>query len=75
MSADEQARDPGARQRLVEGWLPLAQQANQRYGWGLDGAALEALILRAAARLGQARTSLEAYAALWGACRDVMPRA
>lgn len=52
-------------QRQIEGWLPLAQDANERYGWGLDAAALEAIIQRAAARLGQAGSSLAAYAILW----------
>jgi hypothetical protein len=58
--------DTGQRQRLLEGWLPLAQEANQGYGWDLDAAALEGLIISAASALGQARSSLEACAILWG---------
>lgn len=58
--------DPGQRQRLLEGWLPLAQEANQGYGWALDAAALEGLIISAAPALGLARSSFEAYAILWG---------
>ena len=52
-------------QRLLEGWLPLAQDANGQYGWALDGPGLEALILRAAPALEAARTTLEARAMLW----------
>ena len=39
------------RQRLLEGWRPLAQEINQRYGWHLEAGALESLILAAAPRL------------------------
>lgn len=59
--------DAGKCQRLLEGWLPLAQEANQRYGWELDAPALERLIISAAPALGLARSSFEAYAILWGA--------
>ncbi|MCS6880423.1 MAG: hypothetical protein RMK84_05325 [Oscillochloridaceae bacterium] len=59
--------DVAQRQRLLEGWLPLAQEANQRYGWELDAPALERLIISAAPALGLARSSFEAYAILWGA--------
>lgn len=55
----------GGRQRLLEGWLPLAQDANQQYGWHLDGPALEALIIAAAPALAEARSPLAARAALW----------
>lgn len=58
--------DPGQRQRLLEGWLPLAQEANQGYGWELDAAALEGLIISAAPALSLAHSSFEAYAILWG---------
>ncbi|MGQ9927264.1 MAG: hypothetical protein ACUVS4_10375 [Chloroflexaceae bacterium] len=57
--------DAGQRQRLLEGWLPLAQKANQSYGWKLDAAALERLIISAAPTLSLARSSFEAYAILW----------
>jgi len=53
------------RQRLLEGWLPLAQEANIQYGWALDAPALEAMILQAAPALAQAHSSFEARAILW----------
>ena len=65
MPPDVAALDLSQRQRLLEGWLPLAQEANLRYGWGLEAAALETLILSAAPALGSARSALEACAILW----------
>jgi len=65
MTSDDAPLDPGQRQRLLEGWLPLAQAASERYGWALDGPALEALILAAAPALGSARSALDAAAILW----------
>lgn len=65
MSADDPAHDPTYLQRLLEGWLPLAEEANRLYSWGLDSTAIEALILRAAPALLQARNALEARAMLW----------
>jgi hypothetical protein len=59
------AGDVGERLRLLEGWLPLAQEANEQHGWGLDAPALEALILVAASALDHARTALAARATLW----------
>lgn len=56
-----------AQQRLIEGWLPLAQDANQQYGWHLEGPALEALIIRAAPALVEARSAVAARAVLWQA--------
>lgn len=53
------------RQRLLEGWLPLAQEVNAQYGWSLDGPELEALILRAAPALQHAHSTLQARAMLW----------
>jgi hypothetical protein len=55
----------GEQLRLLEGWLPLAQDANERYDWHLNASALEALILAAAPRLGLTRNTLEARAILW----------
>ena len=55
------------RQRLLEGWLPMAQDANQQYGWQLDGPALEALIIFAAPALAKAQSPLAARAVLWQA--------
>jgi hypothetical protein len=53
------------RQRLVEGWLPLAQDMNQQYGWQLDGSALEALIITAMPALADAHSALAARAVFW----------
>lgn len=53
------------RLRLIEGWLPLAQDASQQYGWQLDGAALEALIIAAAPSLAATQSPLAARAVLW----------
>lgn len=58
---------PDARQRLLEGWLPLAEEASRQYGWDLDPAGLETLILRAAPSLAQSRTALEARLSIWAA--------
>lgn len=52
-------------QRLLEGWLPLAQDVNQQYGWQLDGSALERLIMAAAPALAEAQTPLAARAVFW----------
>ena len=51
--------------RLLESWLPLAQAANERDGWGLDAATLEGLILAAAPALAGAESLVEAHAILW----------
>ncbi len=61
----EQHQNQTAQQRLLEGWLPLAQEANLRYGWELDAASLETLILDAAPALQHVRSTFEAYAILW----------
>ncbi len=58
--------DAVQRQRLLEGWLPLAQEANRRYGWDLDAVALEHLVISAAPSLALARSAFEACAILWG---------
>ncbi|MFV9504478.1 MAG: hypothetical protein AB4911_07915 [Oscillochloridaceae bacterium umkhey_bin13] len=51
--------------RLLEGWLPLAQDANQAYGWYLAAPELEALLLAAAPALMQTLNPLAARAVLW----------
>jgi hypothetical protein len=51
--------------RLLECWLPLAQQLNQDLGWGHDPPKLEALILAAAGELGQTDSATTARAVLW----------
>ena len=65
--------DDSARQRLLEGWLPLAQDANQQYNWALDAPTLEALVLEAAASLNHARSALEARAMLWHTFQSLYP--
>jgi hypothetical protein len=65
MTTADTPADPARRQRFLEGWLPLAQEASTRYGWGLDGPALEALLLRAAPALLHARSAIDACAILW----------
>lgn len=55
----------GERLRLLEGWLPLAEEASRLYGWGLDPPDLEALVLKAAPGLVCSRTMLEARLSLW----------
>lgn len=66
--------DPTTRLRLIERWLPLAQNANDHYGWQLDGPALEALIIAAAPALDQAPSTLAAQAVLWYRYRAVRPQ-
>jgi len=53
------------RLRLLECWLPLAQQLNQDLGWERNPAELEALILAAAAELAQTDSATTARAVLW----------
>ena len=40
--------------RLLECWLPLAQELNEAQGWGDDTAALETLVLAATPALAAA---------------------
>lgn len=51
--------------RLLECWLPLAQEANQVCGWGYDAASLEALVLSAVPSLHQSHNRVTALAVLW----------
>jgi hypothetical protein len=57
--------DTAARLRLLECWLPLAQQLNQDLGWQRTSAELEALILAAAADLARTDSATTARAVLW----------
>ncbi|NJO82651.1 MAG: hypothetical protein HC828_07380 [Blastochloris sp.] len=57
--------DVMARLHLLESWLPLAQDENERYGWGYDGLRLEQLILLAAPSLRHASTLLAVRALFW----------
>lgn len=62
---DETFPNTPAQLRLLESWLPLAQAASERYGWGYDSATLERLILLAAPSLRDAPTLLAAQALFW----------
>lgn len=63
---DDQAETAAAaRRRVVEGWLPLAQEANRAYAWNLPAPDLEALILAAAPALEYVCSSFAACAVLW----------
>ena len=53
------------RPRLVEGWLPLAQDVNQQYRLQLDGPKLEALIMTAAPALAEVQSTFGARAVVW----------
>jgi hypothetical protein len=53
------------RLRLLECWLPLAQQVSEDLAWGYDPAGLETLILAAAADLSQTDSATTARAVLW----------
>ena len=57
--------DHATRQRLLEFWLTLSQDLNDRYRWSHDARALEALLLAAAPALRQAQSVVEAHAILW----------
>ena len=52
------------RLRLLECWLPFAQQINQDLGWGYNAPDLEALILAAASDLVQTNSATTARAVL-----------
>jgi hypothetical protein len=58
---------PETHLRFLESWLPLAEETSRIYGWDLDPAGLEVLILQAAPSLTQSRTMLEARLSLWAA--------
>jgi len=51
--------------RLLECWLPLAQEVSQRNGWYLDATELEALIIQARDLLSAAHSVEEARVILW----------
>jgi hypothetical protein len=51
--------------RMLEHWLPLAQQENRSQQWGYDAASLEALILAAMPALQQVQHVLAARYVLW----------
>jgi hypothetical protein len=56
---------PRDRLRLLECWLPLAQQLNQDLGWERNPADLEALIFAAAVELAQTDCATTARALFW----------
>jgi len=51
--------------RILECWLPLAQDLNEYYEWGYDISKLEALIVAAWPALAVVPTPLAARAVLW----------
>ena len=61
----EPSRDTLAQRRLLECWLPLAQQVMQDIGWNAAPAELETLILAAADDLAQVDSASTARAVLW----------
>jgi hypothetical protein len=62
---DRDDADAMLRLRLLECWLPLAQQLNQDLGWGCDARGIERLIVAAAAELAQTDSATTARAVLW----------
>ncbi len=53
------------RARLLEVWLPIATNANERYGWKLTRGDLETLVFETLVKLQQSSSTLEAYGILW----------
>lgn len=51
--------------RLLESWLPLAQELNMSHEWDCNATELESLVLAAAPALAQSHTLLEARVILW----------
>ncbi|KPV53314.1 hypothetical protein SE17_10330 [Kouleothrix aurantiaca] len=62
---DEHGADLTQRQRLLECWLPLAQQVLADCGIRATPAQLEALVLAAASELTMADSASGARAVLW----------
>jgi hypothetical protein len=61
----EQYEDPTLRLRLLECWIPLAQQFNQDLRWGYAPHDLETLIIAAAPDLAHTDSAVTARAILW----------
>lgn len=61
----EDTGDATQRQRLLECWLPLAQQLLADGGISATPTQLEALVLAAAHELAQAHSASSARAVLW----------
>lgn len=59
------SQDDRGRLRLLECWLPLAQELSQGAQWHCTPEMLEDLVLAAAPALEQARTLAEARGILW----------
>jgi hypothetical protein len=57
--------------RLLECWLPLAQELNEAQGWGHDAPALQRLSVAAAPKLMAAQSVLAARAVLWQTRREL----
>ncbi len=56
--------DDPTRLRMLECWLPLAQDTNQEQGWDCDGPTLETIVLVALPALAHACSAVEARAIL-----------
>jgi len=56
--------DDAMRLRILECWLPLAQDVDQEHAWGCDGPTLQTLILAALPALHYACSTAEARAIL-----------
>ncbi len=56
--------DDPTRLRMLECWLPLAQDTNQEQEWNCDGSTLEAIVLIALPALAQTCSAAEARAIL-----------
>ena len=60
----ENVLDDRTRLRMLECWLPLAQDTKQEQGWDCDSSTLEAIVLIALPALAQACNTVEARAIL-----------
>lgn len=65
MANEHTTHDQTRTLRMLECWLPLAQEANLLYGWQYDYLSLENLVLRAAPALDRVYSALEARVILW----------
>jgi len=65
MTQMQTAREPDNRLRMLECWLPLAQEMNRTCGWGYEPPTIERLLLTALPDLSRTRTIFAARAVLW----------
>ncbi len=64
-SMNHQDTDPTLRLRLIECWMPLAQQFNYDLAWSYAPHDLETLIIDAAPDLAHTDSAVTARAILW----------